>query len=62
MDLSNISAFPDLELLPDFLDRVAREDPNKVWVSCPEDANDLSLGFRDYTARELAIWVNNACW
>ena len=62
MDLTGISAFPDLELLPNFLDRVAREDPTKVWISCPNDVNDLSKGFRDYTTRELANWVNNASW
>lgn len=62
MDLSGLSSFPDIELLPTFLDRAAREDPTKVWVSCPKDVSDLSKGFRDYTARELANYVNNAAW
>ena len=62
MDLTGISAFPDLELLPNFLDRLATEDPTKVWISCPNDVDDLSKGFRDYTTRELANWVNNASW
>ncbi|KAL8894496.1 MAG: hypothetical protein Q9192_004271 [Flavoplaca navasiana] len=62
MDLTGISAFPDLELLPNILDRVATEDPTKVWISCPNEFNDLSKGFRDYTTRELANWVNNASW
>lgn len=62
MYLTGIPAFPDLELLPNFLDRLATEDPTKVWISCPKDVNDLSKGFRDYTTRELADWVNNASW
>jgi hypothetical protein len=62
MDLSALSSFPDVELLPTFLDRVASEDPSKVWISCPKDVNDMSKGFRDYTARELANYVNNAAW
>lgn len=62
MDLSELSSFPDVELFPTFLDRVASEDPSKVWISCVRDPNDLSKGFRDYTARELANYVNNAAW
>ncbi|KAF2177284.1 acetyl-CoA synthetase-like protein [Zopfia rhizophila CBS 207.26] len=62
MDLSGLSSFPDVELLPTFLDRVASEDPSKVWISCPKDVNDVSKGFQDYTARELANYVNNAAW
>lgn len=62
MDLSGLPSFPDIELLPTFLDRVASEDPSKVWISSPRDVQDLSKGFRDYTARELANYVNNAAW
>ncbi|KAJ5144337.1 acetyl-CoA synthetase-like protein [Penicillium atrosanguineum] len=62
MDLSGLSSFPDIELFPTFLDRVALEDPSKVWISSPRDVNDLSRGFRDYTARETANYENNAAW
>ncbi|KAK2883395.1 hypothetical protein FQN49_000035 [Arthroderma sp. PD_2] len=51
-----------MELFPTSLDRVASEDPTNIWISSPIDVNDLSKGFRDYTARELANYVNNASW
>jgi hypothetical protein len=62
MDLSGLSSFPDVELLPTFVDRIASEDPSKVWVSCPRDIHDLSKGYQDVTVRDIANYVNNAAW
>ncbi|KAH8682761.1 hypothetical protein BGZ60DRAFT_398693 [Tricladium varicosporioides] len=62
MELSGLPSFPDVELLPTFLDRVASEDPSKVWISSPKDVHDLSKGYQDVTARDLANYVNNAAW
>lgn len=47
-------------LLASTLDKIAKESPERAWISSPRDDNDLSKGFIDITFRQLSNAVNHA--
>ncbi|CAG8983676.1 hypothetical protein HYALB_00004108 [Hymenoscyphus albidus] len=47
-------------LLASRIDEIARETPERVWVSMPRDDNDLSKGFLDVTFRQFSNAINHA--
>jgi len=49
-------------LLACVIDSYAINDPSKVWASAPLDNDDLKVGFRDISYKELANAVNHASW
>ncbi|KAJ5578055.1 thioester reductase domain-containing protein [Penicillium hispanicum] len=49
-------------LLPAVLDEVAAEDPQRIFVSVPQVANDLAEGFEDITYGRFAQAVNKCAW
>lgn len=48
-------------LIPHIVDDLARSDPDRVVYSFPK-SSDVSEGFRDVSARELAHAVDKVAW
>ena len=48
-------------LIPQIVDDLARSDPERIVYSFAQ-SSDVSQGFRDVSARELAHAVNKVAW
>ena len=48
-------------LIPHIVDDLARSDPERIVYSFPK-SQDVSQGFRDVSARELAHAVDKVAW
>ncbi len=56
-------ALPELTkiVIPSRVDELARETPEHVWFSVPNDSNDTTKGFRDIGFAQGARAVNRLC-
>lgn len=63
MDLSALSSHEQtMELLPNVIDRLSRDEPSKTWALLVKDPKDPSRGFQDVTYKLFANAINRAAW